>query len=318
MDIETALADEHGLVSASRAEAVGLSRRERSRLVAQGRLQRVTRGWCVLGAVADALDELPPAERRKGYHALVTRAVLNTFEGRVVASHHSALVQHALPTYCADLSTVHVTRVGDDHSRARAGLVVHERVDGARFVDDLVIEPAVAVMQVGMTNGPMAALIAADAGLNRELLNLVDLERAVGLIGGPRAWPVKRILPFADGRSESPGESRLREALRVMDIAATPQVRVEDVGFFAVVDLMLDDARVVSEFDGFVKYGRPESYRLSAAPADVVVAEKLREDRIRALSYVVVRVTWAELDDLAALRRKIVAAMALSRLLPAA
>ncbi len=129
---------------------------------------------------------------------------------------------------------------------------------------------------------------------------------------------MSRALAYADGRAESPGETRLREALRVMGIAVTPQVRLEDCGFLAVVDLMLDDARVVVEFDGFMKHGRPDAYRISATPADVVVAEKVREDRIRALGYVVIRVTWAELDDLVALRRKIVAAVTLSRLLPAA
>jgi very-short-patch-repair endonuclease len=318
MDDETALADQHGLVSTRAVEMTGMSRRELARLVSRGRLERVARGWYVLGAVANALDQLPPAERRKGRHALTTRATLNIFEGRVVASHHSALILHGLPTYCADLSTVHVTRVTDDHSRARRGLVVHERVDGAGTTDDRVIEPVVAVVQSGMTNGALAALVAADAGLHQGLIQPDDLQRAVGLLGGPRAWSVRRALLHADGRAESPGETRLREALRAMGVAVTPQVRVQHGGFLAVVDLMLDDARVVVEFDGWLKYGRPDAYRMSATPTDVVVAEKIREDRIRALGYVVVRVMWGELDDLIALRRKILAAIALSRLLPAA
>lgn len=318
MNVETALADQHALVSTRAAQAAGVSRRELARLESSGRLHRVARGWYVLGAVADVLDALPPTERRKGWHALATRATVNNFEGRVIASHHSALVAHVLPTYCADLSTVHVTRVTDDHSRARRGLRVHEQVMGARHSDDLVVEPAVAIVQAGMTNGPIAALVAADAGLNRGLVDADDLQRALSLMGGPRVWSVVRVLAHADGRAESPGETRLREAMRVMGIAATPQVRMEEPGFRAIVDLMLDDARVVVEFDGFVKYGRPDAYRLDATPADVVVAEKRREDRIRGMSYVVVRVVWSELEDLVGLRRRLLAAVTLSRMLPAA
>ena len=195
---------------------------------------------------------------------------------------------------------------------------MHERVMGARHSDDLVVEPAVAIVQAGVTNGPLAALVAADAGLNRGLIGSDDLERAFRLMGGPRVCSVTRVLAHADGRAESPGETRLREAMRVMGIAATPQVRLEAPGFLAIVDLMLDDARVVVEFDGFVKYGRPEAYRLDATPADVVVAEKIREDRIRGMSYVVVRVVWSELEDLVGLRRRLLAAVTLSRMLPAA
>ena len=47
-------------------------------------------------------------------------------------------------------------------------------------------------------------------------------------------------------------------------------------------------------------------------PADVLFAEKVREDRIRSMDYVVVRVVWRDLEDLPLLRRRIEAAMALA------
>ncbi|MGN6634350.1 MAG: hypothetical protein ACTHJ6_02650 [Oryzihumus sp.] len=43
------------------------------------------------------------------------------------------------------------------------------------------------------------------------------------------------------------------------------------------------------EFDGLVRYR-------GDGGSDVVVAEKLREDRIRSIGYEVLRVTWRELD----------------------
>lgn len=66
------------------------------------------------------------------------------------------------------------------------------------------------------------------------------------------------------------------------------------------------------EFDGFVKYSRADPYRLDRCPTEVLVAEKIREDRLRELGWIVLRVTWSELDDPAALRRRVERALALA------
>ena len=104
----------------------------------------------------------------------------------------------------------------------------------------------------------------------------------------------------------------MREALRLMGFRATPQFRLDDGPFHAVVDFLLEDHRLVIEFDGFVKYGRRAPLDTSPTPADVLFAEKVREDRIRSMDYVVVRVVWRDLEDLPLLRRRIEAAMALA------
>ncbi len=167
------------------------------------------------------------------------------------------------------------------------------------------MEIGVAIVQTGVTNGSMAALVAADAAVHRGLVSAEDLARSAALVKGPRVWDVRHILGQVDGRSESPGETRLRHATGAMRLASTPQFRIEDGAFLAVVDLLLDGSRVVVEFDGFVKYGRLTSGSMAPTPGDVVFAEKTREDRIRSLGYEVVRVIWRDLDDLPALRRRI-------------
>ena len=58
----------------------------------------------------------------------------------------------------------------------------------------------------------------------------------------------------------------------------------------ARVDFLFRAQRVVVEFDGAVKYGGPGTQGQLA-----LVAEKRREDTIRRLGYVVVRLTWADL-----------------------
>ena len=55
--------------------------------------------------------------------------------------------------------------------------------------------------------------------------------------------------------------------------------------------------RTVGEFDGRVKYGR--TLRPGQSPGDVVFAEKVREDAVRATGQGVVRWIWDELDDFA-------------------
>lgn len=271
MDSWQALADEHGLIRAGDARSAGMTARELRRLVAGEHLVHLGHGWYAL-PFPTPVEGVPAWERRRRLHAARTRAAVVAHHGQAVASHHSALVLHGLPTFAADLGQVHLTRVGDPWSRKRRGLTVHRQVVGATAVDG-VIAPALAVVQAGCINGPMASLVAADAAIHCGLVTAEDLAEANGLILAPGASAVRRLLTRADGRAESPGETRLRHAVQIMGFAVTPQVWVSDGAFRARVDLMLDDCRVVLEFDGFMKYARPTPTVTAAAPADIVSAE---------------------------------------------
>ena len=312
MDGWQVVADEHGLLRARDAAAAGLSRRDVAGLARAGQLLRVCRGWyCLAVAAAPPTEGESPAERHRRRHALLARAMIREFSDRAVASHHSALVLDGLPTFGADLDRVHVTRTHDRFSRQRPGLTVHEQVAGST-ADEGVIEIPVAVVQTGVVNGPMASLIAADAALHRGLASVGGLSRALALVAGPGVGRVRRILPFADGRSESPGETRTRHLLTMMGLPSTPQVIIEDAGFHARVDLLLQDAPVVVEFDGFVKYAMLLGPG-QRTPGEVVYAEKVREDRLRSLGYEVVRVTWSDLSQPALLRRRMDSAISRAR-----
>jgi hypothetical protein len=56
------------------------------------------------------------------------------------------------------------------------------------------------------------------------------------------------------------------------------------------------EGRLVGEFDGLVKYGGG-SMTPGQTPSDVVIAEKIREDRLRQMGIEVVRWVWADLVD---------------------
>ena len=81
--------------------------------------------------------------------------------------------------------------------------------------------------------------------------------------------------------------------------------------FIGRTDLGYPELGVLFEFDGLVKYRK--LLRPSEEPSDVVVAEKRREDMIRDMGFVVVRLRWAELDDPVALLAKINSGIARGR-----
>jgi very-short-patch-repair endonuclease len=108
---------------------------------------------------------------------------------------------------------------------------------------------------------------------------------------------VRAILGGADGRIESPGESVTGHIVRGMGLELEPQFEVSAEGRRFRADFRIKGARVLLEFDGRVKY--------AAGDGRVLFEEKNREDILRRAGWVVVRIVWADLQDPAALRRRI-------------
>ena len=68
-----------------------------------------------------------------------------------------------------------------------------------------------------------------------------------------------------------------------------------DGTFIGRADLGYPELGVLIEFDGLIKYSK--LLKPGERAPDVVLAEKLREDRLRDLGYLVVRLVWSELAD---------------------
>jgi very-short-patch-repair endonuclease len=281
--------DAHGIASVSDLRGAGIGHRQTVSLVKQGILTWLMHGWYVAGPVVT--DE----ER----HVLMTRAMLRSHGGRAVAGHHSALLLLGLPTLSAELGVVRLSRRSPGPTRAGASLRLGRSVPTEVQLAESVT-PAFATVQHGLSAGPMSALVAADAVIHMRLATRLDLMAAADLVSGhPHSARIADLLTHADGRHESPGETRLAHALRLLGIAATPQVPIP--GSNAVVDFLVDGAPVVIEFDGRVKYGReadePDPFGRRRSREQVLWEEKRREDRLRELGYEVVRVTWSDLDS---------------------
>src|SRR4051812_3889582 len=140
-----------------------------------------------------------------------------------------------------------------------------------------------------------SAVVAMDAALLTGRVAEADGRR---VLEAQRTWPgapaARRALQLADGRAESPLESRGR--LRLVGAGMVPsalQVEIRSGGrLLAVVDAWFEEAAVAVEFDGRIKYTDP--WR---EPGRVLWEEKRREDELRRLDIRVARIAQEDLGD---------------------
>ncbi|TCC16185.1 type IV toxin-antitoxin system AbiEi family antitoxin domain-containing protein [Kribbella speibonae] len=257
-----------------------------------------------------AWPDEPPWERAARLHLLHVRMASERL-GDVVVSHQSAALLHGLPVWGTDLSRAHFTRRASGRPRTGRGVQVHRGRPAADEVVELgglhVTSVDRAIVETACTTSYEVGVVLADAALRR----LTTGERLAAVVRRHRHWrgvpAAQAAVLFADGRSESVGESRFRVLLANHGLP-TPELQVEirdtDGRLIGRVDFLLAGVLIV-EFDGAMKYGENA--------ADAVLAEKWREDRLRERGFGVLRFGWADLDhphDTAARIRRALAAHA--------
>jgi hypothetical protein len=226
-------------------------------------------------------------------YRLTVTAVLRSRGVAEAASHHSAVALHRLPLWDVDRRVV-VVSSDVQESTTTAGLRVTPlralaALDEVEGLECLAVADAVVTTA---SRSVEAGVVAADAALHQGMVSLEELRDARDrLAAGLRGRALlRRALASLDPAAESPGESRTRLVLSALDLPVTSQAVVRDRGgrFVARVDFLVA-GRVVVEFDGAVKYSGAEG-------REALVAEKRREDELRALGYEVVRLVWADLS----------------------
>lgn len=272
--------------------ALGFTDGELRRMRRRGELVSVRRGTYLTGPLPETLTER---------HRLQARAALDQLGPGAVLSHASAAVWHGLPTWRVPLTRVQVVRARSSGGR------VHRRVHvltAPLSSEEIVVDNELPVTSIARTVVDVArtvsfesGVVTADAALAAGMVTLDELEialaRCKGWPGCPRA---RRVVAFADGRTESVGESRSRVAIARAGLPEPlPQWVVCDAAgrFLGKVDFGWPDRRTVAEFDGLIKYGR--ALHPDQPVEEVLVEEKLREDRLRAEGLTVVRWIWRDL-----------------------
>jgi hypothetical protein len=120
---------------------------------------------------------------------------------------------------------------------------------------------------------------------------------------------LERALAFADGRSESPGESWMRVLIHQLGFEVPDlqhEYEMADGRRFRT-DFRWPSIRLTGEFDGLVKYRAGEA-RGNRTAEQVVIEEKEREDAVRATGDGMLRCVRDDLRDPRRLRQKLEAA----------
>jgi very-short-patch-repair endonuclease len=295
------LADE-GVFSYAFAVAMGASPESLRRAYRRGDITQLHQGWYSPGRPQNDVDR----------HRLRLTALLHEYEGRAVASHVSRLVHEKLPVEKADLGVVHLMwRAPGVRFQAYSRTQLHERLPGDWIAESArVVDLSLAIVQAGMRN-ISTLVVAGDAALRAGTASRARMAEAASALTGQRGITAARAaIEWCDGRHESPGESLTAQLLRGLGCQTIPQLvvtRVESPGRHYIADFLIEGTRVLVEFDGRGKYDSPEA----------LFAEKRREDELRRLGYVVVRLTWDDLSRPEQVRRRVESAIALSRSMPA-
>ncbi|HYH77055.1 MAG TPA: hypothetical protein VD841_06095 [Arthrobacter sp.] len=143
-----------------------------------------------------------------------------------------------------------------------------------------------------------------------EGLSRINLQQAsAGLASTAKRRRVLEVVSLANEAAESVGESRSRVLIHILGLPAPVLQRsfYDQEGFIARTDFFWPDHGVIGEFDGDAKYLDDELLG-GRSTREAILAEKKREDRLRALGYKVVRWDWKAVTDPEVLRRKLEAA----------
>jgi Protein of unknown function (DUF559) len=220
-------------------------------------------------------------------------AAVAVLRGPVVASHETAAALHGLPLLRSRGDRVVVTRAaGCGSTRRLARLTVQvaglEESEMSTCQGVPVTTPSRTVIDLARRLPLREGLVAADAALARALTGHPELHAVLRRCA---SWPgirrASRVVALADGRAESPLETLARLSFVEQGLPAPqPQAWVvdEDDGWSARVDFLWPEERTIGEADGLTKY----------ADMDALRAEKLRQERLEQLGFVVVRMTWAQ------------------------
>ncbi|WP_427006427.1 hypothetical protein [Pseudarthrobacter sp. H2] len=290
----------------------GVTPKELAHRCRSGALVRVRQGIYVDGNAWRALKFW------EQYRVRVSAAA-EAFSAPTIFAWHSAASVWAIPTIGLR-HPVHALTLQNDGGRSRSGVVRHYAppagLKAVRREGLLVTGRVRTVLDLAAFTPFAEAVVPVDHVLKPDKVHglpaLTKDALLAGIDGHYSGAAVRRIraaVEFADPRSGSAGESFSRALMWVAGFQPPDlQREIRDAsGFAGFTDFYWDGVRVAGEFDGIEKYLKPEHLRGRTA-SQVVVEEKLREDRIRAAGNGIVRWVWADLMAAGQLERKLAAA----------
>jgi hypothetical protein len=261
------------------------------------------------GAYVSPAD--PRLGRPEDRHALLVAAAVPRVAADAVVSHVSAVVLLGLPVWNLPLDRVHTTRPRRSSAVRTGRLHVHtaplEADDVVEVGGFRTTSAARTLADIARTVGFEQAVVILDAALHRHLVSTDELFTVLARMSRWRGVPAaRRAIGFARPGAVSPGESRSRVAMLRHGVAPPVlqwEVRSPGGVVLGTADFGWPEHGWAGEFDGLVKYCR--LLRAGQQPAEVVVAEKRREDAMRTALRGLTRWTWDEIDGFAEVARRL-------------
>jgi hypothetical protein len=261
------------------------------RAAARGRLVRPHRGSYLATGQWNRLTELDR------YTVRIIGAITAGRENPIV-SHLSAAVLWGAPVIGPLPSLVHVLATPEAGTRTEHGFRKHataHRYDLERRGELRMTSLARTLADVSVDAPFLTAVGILDWAFARHPVDRADVVRVLDRLEVKRGRKkAERAIAFADARSGSPGETLSRVRIHEAGFPAPAlQHPFSDArGLIGLVDFWWPEHGLVGEFDGVAKYIR-EEYTQGTDPAGIVIAEKLREDRIRSRGPRVARWDWS-------------------------
>jgi hypothetical protein len=302
------------LVFARDLPVFGNTRRTHARAAVAGLENRVAHGVYVPQRTVARLDD-------RHRYLLRVRAVAETRRNRPVLSHWSAAAIHGLPMIGPWPASVHITQRVGNGSRSYGNVVRHsvilEDQDVVEIDGLLLTSVARTVIDLAASESTMGAVVVVDAAFHvdrftqtpalvtsQELLE--QWERKLPFRGHARSL---EIIRFGESGADTPIESVSRVTMRIID-CPPPVLQLrhfEDDGLIGDTDFAWPDHGAIGEADGERKC-LDEAFRSGRSVQQVVLDEKYREDRLRALPRTVAGWNWSTAMDPKALAHRLRAA----------
>lgn len=285
--------------------AQGTSPQALSRLAKKGQLGRIRHGAYVSELGVDAATR----------HRQLVAGTWSLLGDLAVLSHATAGLLHGLPLWDGMLERVCITRSRGGHGRVETHLRVHFAPLSPSEVTEIdrlrVTSLERTALDLARSLPYERAVSVLDAALHGKADRVLLAGIAAELRGRRGIATAREALAFADGRSESVGESVSRVRLFESGVPE-PELQVnifdERGNWLARSDFGWVIRGVLGEFDGKVKYtGTSEEV------ARAVMQEKRREAKLRDQGWIVARWGWTDLGDRQALRHRIEVAFGQAR-----
>lgn len=302
------------LVYARKLDELVDSRRDHARAAEAGSEHRVSLGVYIPSETWEAGTDLDR-------YLLRVRGISETRQSDPVFSFWSAAAVHGLPILGSWPSEVHVTVGRAGGGRSSGQLVRHVtplRPDDVVVRDGIrVTSVARTVVDLATTRDILSSIVTADRALRvdrrgevapmttrAELLDVYNSR--MPFHGSSRA---RRVLTSAVEQSDSPLESVSRYNMGSIECPhPVLQQRFDDYrGLIGFSEFYWPEYRLVGEADGRAKYLSPQ-YRRGRSLEQILLDEKDRADRLRALGLGITRWGWEIGSHAEALRRHLVAA----------